>query len=433
MKQFSKKIILHILEWEAKRIIARYKPRIVAVVGSVGKTSTKDAIATALAGKFRVGKSKKSYNSEFGVPLAIIGSSSGGTDIVKWVQVIVEGFLLSLFHHQYPEILVLEVGADRPGDILRTAGWLETDVVVATAYGEVPVHIEYFSSKENLVLEDKEICKTLKHDGVLVVNGDDGDACSFTESWSGVSQTVSMKAGDIMGTQYALRYDAETGFPQGFSVSVRVADLDDIPLTLSGVIGEQFTYPLLSACAVGLYMGMSRDDIMGALSRHVSPPGRMRIISGQYNICIIDDTYNAAPAAVTAALWTLRDIRMSKKGRKIAVLGDMMELGHFSVEQHKKIGRLATSICDILVTVGVRSMITANEALEAGMKVASVTHVEDSVKAGELLASLVKPHDIVLIKGSQSMRMEKVVMALMAEPEKKADMLVRQDDVWVGR
>lgn len=428
MKNTLKNFVVGVLEWEAKRVIKRYQPKIVAVVGSVGKTSTKDAIATALSLSHKVGKSKKSYNSEFGVPLAILGAESGGNNIFKWSHILFDGFLLGFFDHEYPEILVLEVGADRPGDILRTVGWIKTDVVVATVYGDVPVHIEYFNSKEDLVHEDREILKTLRSDGILVVNADDADSLSFVEEWQGDSKKISLKQGDVTGSQYTVELDEE-GFPKGFTVTVNTGN-SHVPVMLRGVLGEQHVYPLLAATSVASVFTMDIPMMLGALGRHETPKGRMKIIEGVKHTCIIDDTYNASPTAVTAALLTLRDLKAP--GRKIAVLGDMMELGQYSVEQHKKIGRLTASVCDVLVTAGVRSMTLANEALEAGMKTSSVTHTEDSYKAGEHIKKILKKGDIVLVKGSQSVRMERVVEAIMLKPDKKTHLLVRQGGEWEG-
>lgn len=431
MKTFLKKIILRLLAFEAKRVIQRYKPHIVGVVGSVGKTSTKDAIATVLSSKYKTGKSKKSYNSEFGTPLTILGLSSGGNNIFSWMHILFEGFLLSVFHHDYPEWLVLEVGADRPGEIKRMSEWLKTDILVATAYGEVPVHIEFFDSKEKLVEEDMSMLKTLKKDGLLIVNGDDEQSLAFKDNWEGESQlvAVSNKEADFTASGYKI-LSGEHKFPEGFSINIETKGKLETVL-LHGVLGEQHAYSLLSATAVGIHTGITFKKIAGALEAHRTPNGRMRLIPGIKETLIIDDTYNAASTAVGAALLALRNV--SPTGRKIAVLGDMMELGEYSLEEHKRIGRLAASVCDVLYTTGIRAMVIANEALEAGMKGDSVTHFEDSYKAGNELERLIKKGDVILVKGSQSMRMERVVLEIMAEPEKKEELLVRQDSEWAGK
>src|SRR5690606_26085163 len=128
-----------VISWQAKTILSKYKPKVVAITGSVGKTSTKDAVYLVLTNFFTVRKSQKSFNSEIGVPLTIIGCGSGWNSAYLWLKNILKGFSLIIFKHKYPEWLVLEVGADRPGDIKSIAKWLKPDVVVITRISEVPV------------------------------------------------------------------------------------------------------------------------------------------------------------------------------------------------------------------------------------------------------------------------------------------------------
>src|SRR3989338_369090 len=151
MEEILKNTVINILTWEAKQILKKYKPKIVAVTGSVGKTSTKDAIALVLESGFKkVGKSEKSYNSELGVPLAIIGAKSGWNSALKWLEVIWKGARLIVERNSYPEFLVLEIGADRPGDIKKIRSWLTPDVAVVTALADTPVHVEFFQSPEEV-------------------------------------------------------------------------------------------------------------------------------------------------------------------------------------------------------------------------------------------------------------------------------------------
>jgi len=151
MHEILKKIVVFVLTWEAQLILKKYKPKVVAVTGSVGKTSTKDAIAKVLEKKFRVRKSKKSYNSELGVPLAIIGAESGWDSIYMWLVAFWKGVAAIVTRENYPEILVLEVGADRPEDIKKIRLWLKPDVAVLTALAEIPVHVEFFSGPEEVL------------------------------------------------------------------------------------------------------------------------------------------------------------------------------------------------------------------------------------------------------------------------------------------
>ena len=155
----------------------------------------------------------------------------------------------------------------------------------------------------------------------------------------------------------------------------------------------------------------------------------MNLIPGVNGSTIIDDTYNSSPDAAEAALGTLRGLQCS--GRRIAALGDMMELGKYAADEHRRIGRLAGDAATLLVTVGPRSRMTADEALKHGMPSTSVTSFDSSADATAFLAPLVLPGDIILVKGSQSVRMERVSAALLREPARSAELLVRQEREWL--
>jgi UDP-N-acetylmuramoyl-tripeptide--D-alanyl-D-alanine ligase len=157
----------------------------------------------------------------------------------------------------------------------------------------------------------------------------------------------------------------------------------------------------------------------------------MHLIDGIKGSLIIDDTYNASPVATVEALHTLQTLE--KATRKIAMLGDMMELGAHSAEAHKEIGILAAKSCDILVTVGVRSCRVAEAAMDSGMSEKNVYQFDSSVEAGVFIQNMITEGDVVLVKGSQSMRMEQAVKEIMAEPEQASGLLVRQEEEWMKR
>jgi len=161
---------------------------------------------------------------------------------------------------------------------------------------------------------------------------------------------------------------------------------------------------------------------------HTPPPGRMRLLSGIKETTIIDDTYNASPVAMERAIMTLKEIKGVK--RRVAVLGDMMELGRFSVREHEKVGELVAKISDILITIGVRSHKIASTAIEYGMKKDSVYRCDSLDETRDVLDKILQNGDVVLVKGSQSIRAEKIVEHIMAEPEKARDLLVRQSQIW---
>ena len=153
LKNFFKKIIIAILRFEAKLILARFKPKIIAVSGTVGKTSAKEAVALVLGSEFDIRKSEKSYNSEIGVPLAIIGSKTGWGSFKQWLLIIFKGIKVFLLSTNYPKILILEMGVDRPKDMEKMVSWIKPYAAVITAMGTVPVHVQYFNGPEELINE----------------------------------------------------------------------------------------------------------------------------------------------------------------------------------------------------------------------------------------------------------------------------------------
>jgi UDP-N-acetylmuramoyl-tripeptide--D-alanyl-D-alanine ligase len=184
---------------------------------------------------------------------------------------------------------------------------------------------------------------------------------------------------------------------------------------------------------------MTLADMADALAQNYEPPpGRMHLLVGHHGSLIIDDTYNSSPAATEAALKTLAAV--PAKGRKIAVLGDMMELGRFSAAEHRNAGALAAQClkagrrrASMLMTVGIRARELASAAYDAGLPESNIMQFEDAEEVGAELARLLKPGDVILIKGSQAMRLEKAVALIMAEPEHAPDLLVRQGPVWRRR
>jgi len=222
----------------------------------------------------------------------------------------------------------------------------------------------------------------------------------------------------------------EGGEPVGME-GVVVCGETAVPFIVKGTVGAHALQPFLAAAAVGKALGRGLEEVVLALGSYKPPPGRMRLVPGLKKTLTIDDTYNSSPAAVEAALETL--LHLSTKARRIAVLGDMLELGRHSVEEHRKAGELAAKTCDILFTVGFRARDMAEGALDAGMSDSSIFQHEDARRAGKELEAMLTPGDIVLIKGSQSVRMEKTVEEVMAEPERAAELLVRQDQEWKKR
>jgi UDP-N-acetylmuramyl pentapeptide synthase len=190
-------------------------------------------------------------------------------------------------------------------------------------------------------------------------------------------------------------------------------------------------YSLLAAITVGVSEGMAFSHTVEALKKHVPPPGRMRVLPGKNGCTIVDDTYNASPIAVEAGLATVNALRVP--GKKIVVLGDMMELGDFSVAEHKKAGAAVTNVANMFFAVGVRMRDAADAAREKKGMCERVESFQDAAEALTALNALVGEGDIVYVKGSQSMRMERVVAGLLADPSRASEWLVRQDTEWRKR
>jgi UDP-N-acetylmuramoyl-tripeptide--D-alanyl-D-alanine ligase len=431
MKNFLKKIIAKILEWESRIIIRKYKPKIIAVTGSVGKTSSKDAIYAVISRSVHARKSEKSFNSDIGVPLTILGCNNAWNDPLKWLGNIWQGLSLIFFRKIYPEWLVLEVGADRPGDIKKITEWLKPNIVVVTKFAKTPAHIEYFKSRNEIIMEKGNLVNALKHDGVLVLNSDDADVFAFKNRTQNKIITYGL-LGDaqVRATNYSVYYHEISGEPFGIHFKVEYEG-NTLPVRIIGTLGENNIYSSLAALSVGIAMNLNLVECTENLSNYSTPKGRMSLIKGIKDAVIIDDTYNSSPVALHSALETLQNIKTIY--RKIAILGDMLELGRHTSDEHKKAGIAAATACDLLVTVGIRSRALAESAIDAGLDEDSVLQFDNSVEAGKFFKTIIKENDIILVKGSQSTRMEKVVRELMAEPERAGDFLVRQDEEWLKR
>lgn len=435
MKEILRQILIKILYKESELILKKHKPKVIAVTGTVGKTSTKDAIYTALREFEYVRKSPKSFNSEIGIPLTILDVQNPGNDILGWVKVLLEGVLIAFFPSLYPKWLVLEVGTDKPGDIEEITKWLKPDVVVVTKLAPVPVHVEAFSSPEMLFEEKGKLVQALKNGGTLILNADDERVMAFKELTNEKVMTFGKNSkADVWAEDYKLSYNDEK-VPQGVSFNVYSGDsTEPVEVGLSGTLGEHNYYHVLAALTVVRLIG--EDIHVGAESfKYENPaPGRTRIIEGIKESIIIDDTYNSSPIAVEESLKTLKSTKSKVRGgRRVAILGDMLELGKFTVDEHKKVGEIASDVATILATVGVRSRYTAEVALELGMKETNVFQFDDSTQAGEFMKNEIRKGDIILVKGSQGMRMERLVEQLMLHPEDKQKLLVRQDKEWRSR
>lgn len=433
MKTFLKKILQYILKILAKAVLNKYQPNIVGITGSVGKTSTKEAIYAVLASKFRVRRNYKNYNNEIGVPLSILGFESGNKSFWNWFLIFIKSLgLIFSKASDYPQILVLEMGADRPGDLEYLVKLVSCQIGVVTAVG--PVHLEFFKKIENIEKEKRILVTHLKSDSWAILNRDDEMVYPMAYKTKakvltyGFSKGADIQASDLVISNRLQEENQQEITGTSFKIN---SEGKVVPIFLPNVLGRHQVYAALAAVAVGIAYNFNLVEISEALKKFQSPPGRMKLIKGIKNTLIIDDSYNSSPQASLAALEVLEKAKVS--GRRLAALGDMMELGDYTKEGHQEVGRRAAQVVGVLVTVGERARMIAKAAIKEGLSQDKVLSFGDSFRAGRFLQERLKPGDILLVKGSQAVRMEKIVKELMAEPQRARELLVRQDESWAGR
>ena len=456
MRRLTKSLVVSLLALTARAVLARYKPRIVMVTGSVGKTSTKDAVAAALGARFLVRGSEKSFNSEFGVPFTVLGVGNPWEDPVAWLLVARRALGLLLLPNHYPNLLVLEVGADAPGDLAKILKIARPDLVVVTRLPEIPVHVEFYTTPEAVREEEFSPAYALPPDAPLVVSSDDAFALEM-------AARVPVRLVTYGTSESATVHLEDIGWDLDGMRAVVAAAGERAEVAVKGSVGRAQLLPIAAAIAAARALEVPFAEAVAAVASYEPPAGRGRLFAGVLGSTLIDDSYNSSPIAVEEALETLatfpidvpakrRNTRRqgrreelgaptdavgitrhgSRRGRRVAVLGDMLELGRYSVMEHERIGAHVAKKADMLVAVGIRAKRLAAAAVEAGMSEEQVMMFDDSRAASGALPALLKEGDIVLVKGSQSIRMERVVEALLANPTDRSR-LVRQEPAWLRK
>ncbi len=428
MKQALIKLLERTLRSLSVKIIKKYNPTIVGITGSYGKSSAKEAIY-AVVSKFK--KSRTAYgnfNNELGFPLAIIGDFKQVSGKLFWIKVVLTGIKTILLKTDYPEILVLEYAADKPGDLDYLINIAKPHISVISGISKYPVHVEYYASPTEVVREKSKLIRCLSENDFAVINADD----EFTKFLGKETKAVTVSFGFYKSSDVCINdfeNDIERGVPKGISFKL-VSENKILPIKLAGVLGKAQSYAFASAIAVAEILGFDIFAAKEALQGFKSLPGRANIIKGIRGSWLIDDTYNASPAAMFGAIEALAETKLD---RKIAVLGHMAELGSLADEVHREVGKsLAEKKIDLLFLVGEKSYKIAEGAIAAGMDDKKIKKFSNLIEAQKYIPSVAGPNDLILIKGSQSARMEKITYSLMAEPEMARDLLVRQYGRWLS-
>ena len=348
---------------------------VIAVTGSVGKTSTKELIAAVLSERFPVHRSPGNLNSESGLPVALLGLEQD---------------------HRYA---VLEMAMYDLGEIALLCRLAEPRYGVVTNIG--PVHLERLGTMERIAQAKGELLEALPINGVAVLNGDDPLVRSLAHRtrarvvWYGREPSNDVWAGDV--ESHGLN-----------GLSFRLQRQGRSELVRTPLAGRHHVHNALAAAAVAVSVGMSLEEVAVALERRVPQP-RLVVREGWNGCTVLDDTYNASPASMQAAL----DLFAEIEGRHVAVLGDMRELGSAADQSHRDLGRQLAGRAQVLVAVGELARLTADEAGRSGVE----THwVSDADAAAVLLGRLVLPSDVVLVKGSRALELERLVERLTAQP-----------------
>lgn len=423
------KILHYLLKHLAIAVLKKYRPLVIGITGSVGKTSTKEAVFSVLRHHFKVRRSLKNYNNEIGVPLTILGVASGGHSFFKWLDVILQSLFLLWKKADYPEILILEMGADKIGDIKYLVKFVPCDIGVVTAVSEV--HLEFFGSVGNIIKEKQKIITHLKESHLAVLNGDDQNVLTMKSATQakvvtfGFNDNVDVRATDVKVSQK--QGEIGTAFKLHSQGSV-------LPVFLPKALGKQQVRAALVAIAIAGSFKLNLLDVAENLRTYQAPPGRTNLIKGIKNSLLIDDSYNASPISVKAALDLLQEIKVVEGAKKIAVLGAMLELGGYSEAGHQEVGKIAAQVgVDMLVAVGEKTRDIIRGAVTAGLPEEKTFYFDNNHDAGLFVQNKLKEGDLALIKGSQGARMEQITKELMAEPLRVSELLVRQSEEWLKK
>lgn len=418
------------LRYLAKLTLWRFRPGIIGVTGSVGKTSTKLSIAAVMSAERHVRTARGDLNNEFGLPLTILGdwpeaelrlvSLDAPPDVHWWqkgwfwIKVVTSAIFNLLFtpRRAYPQIIVLEYGANRPGDLKYLLGIARPTVGVITAIGDTPVHVEFYNTPADVAREKSRLIEQLPASGFAILNADDPIVMGLKDRTRGRIITYGFsKEADVRISNFENKI--EGGVPIGVTCKLEYGG-STVPVRIEHVFGKPHVYAAAAAAATGLIFGYNLVTVSEALRRYRPAPERMQVLPGIKGSLIVDDAFNASPLSMLSALETLESL---PGGRKIAVLGDMRELGNFTEEAHQRIGIRAAEVADIVVAVGDSAHTMIAAAKSGKSKPKNLYEYKTSTEAAPIVAQMVEQGDVILVKGSHAVALDQVAAALREPSE----------------
>jgi len=422
MKTIFRSIISGILRLLAKSKLAKSKPTLIGITGSIGKTSTKDAVVAILRQKFQVKAADGGYNTEIGVPLMILNQRSDNTSsVASWARILWKAFL-DVSQGEHMDVLVVEMGVDKPGDMRELTKIISPDIAILTSIAANHIAPGQFSSEQDILREKTGIAALQKKNNYFITNNDNPWIFSYVHTGS-----TRLRYGEDGANEFVV--SNVTGNVQGISFHVKGRSLDHdfrVP-----ILGTYHTSVLVPAIICGELLGLTGEEIQKGLADFQLPKGRLRLLPGVHNSTIIDSSYNASKAAMLHALELVDSLPAP---RKILCLGQMNELGERTEESHLEVARLAAQIGNLFILVGPDAKIYEQELLRVGVEKGTVHHFLDSQEAGKFLLPLIQDGDLVFVKGSQGgVRLERLIAEILADPATAKDVLVRQGPEWQNR
>lgn len=414
MKTFLRRLVAQQLERRVQELIRKNHLKVVAITGSVGKTTTKLATATVLRQKYRVLAHPGNYNSEIGLPLSIfeLDAPANLLNPIDWFRLF--SAIDQKLTKPYPyDVLVLEMGADQPRDIQKFMRYIRPDIGIVTAIA--PAHIEQFGSIEAIAEEKMALARGSE---AVFLNAEDTRVMTEAKKLGMPVQTYGVHKGNV--------HFENVERLANLCLKAHLQLIEGELTAETQLIGRHSLSALAAAAAVGEELGLTTAEIKAGLEGFIPTAGRMQVLEGMNGAMLIDDTYNSSPRATMAALQEF----MQLPGRKIVILGNMNELGEDSQKEHRKVGHEAAKV-DVLVTIGdLAQKYLAAGAIESGLNPAAAHSYDSPYKAGEFVKSIIQKGDVVLAKGSQNKVFAEEAVALILANPRDRKKLVRQSKSW---
>ncbi len=441
MRLVLERIFLWHIKYFAKLELRKVKPYVIGITGSIGKSSVRDAVATVLKGKYKVKVTGKA-NSESGIPLDILGLEMKNYTLGDWFRVFFLAPLCVITRKEKYEKYVVEMGVDspyEPKNMTYLLKILEADsAVFVNAHS---VHSENFDKlvkeadsekRRDLIIkeiafEKGKLMHAVKKTGFVIVNSDDKNVMDAVQGCEGKLVTVGSENSNIVFSD--VEYDLD-GFKCRYSMNYKGMQKNAV-LNIGGqVLGKQYAITFGLAIAVGITQGIEFEQCVKSLEKYKLPPGRMSLLRGINDSYIIDGSYNASAPAVLDSLEVLSNL--AKNRRKIAVIGDMRELGEEAEVEHKRVAQKLLNVADEIILVGSLSKkYLLNELLDNGFNKENVHWFENSFLAKDFVKQTIKGGEIILVKGSQNtIFLERVVEEIMEERDQAEILLCRRGQYW---